>query len=271
MKKTKDKLNPNYEITWCPGCPNFLILEASKQALTNLIDKSNYKQTDFCIVTGIGCHAKIYDYINTSGIYGLHGRVIPTSLGITLGNPKLKVIGFAGDGDTYAEGMAHFIHAGRYNTDMTLIVHDNQAFSLTTGQPTPTSQQGYITKSTPYGEPDNPLNPLKLALASGITFIARCNSKEISHTTEIIEKAIKHPWFSYVEIMQDCLIFNKSVNNKDKLMYKVNNKDKKKAEKLAEEYNYQEKKGKIPIGIIYQEKNPTLNEKLKKWKKRQKK
>ena len=104
---------------------------------------------------------------------------------------------------------------------MTLLVHDNQSFSLTTGQPTPTSQQGYVSKASPKGEINKPLNPIKLALAAGISFIARCNSKDINHTAEIIEKAINHPGFSFVEIIQDCLIFNKEINNKDKLMYKI--------------------------------------------------
>ena len=143
------EISTKNENTWCPGCPNFMILESAKGAIAKLIDGGR-RQEDFAMVTGIGCHAKIFDYLNISGIYGLHGRVIPTALGITLGNPNLTVIGFAGDGDTYAEGMAHFIHVARYNLDMTLIVHDNQSFSLTTGQATPTSQLGYKNKAKPF-------------------------------------------------------------------------------------------------------------------------
>lgn len=256
-------LKTKYEITWCPGCPNFMILESAKKAF------SKFNQKELAMVTGIGCHAKIYDYLNISGIYGLHGRVIPTMTGITLGNPNLKVIGFAGDGDTYSEGMAHFIHAGRYNANMTLIVHDNQAFSLTTGQPTPTSQQGYISKAKPQGEENKPFNPIKLALATGTTFIARCNARDINHTAEIIEKAIKHQGFAFIEIIQDCLIFNKEINNKDKLMYKIpDNQDKIKALSLASQWDYNSKTGKIPLGVIYQIKEPTLTEKFQFKKKR---
>jgi len=243
-------------ITWCPGCPNFLILESVKKALEKI------KREDIAIVTGIGCHGKIFDYLNVSGIYGLHGRVIPTATGIKLGNPNLKVLGFAGDGDTYSEGMAHFIHAGRFNPDMTLIVHDNQSFSLTTGQPTPTTQQGYESKASPLGEFNKPFNPIKLALASGMGFIARCNARDINHTAEILRVAIKHKGFSFVEVIQDCLIFNIEINNKDKMMYKIkDNLDKKIAEKLAEEWDYNSKKGKIPIGIIYHEEKPSLEDK----------
>ncbi|MCD4759456.1 2-oxoacid:ferredoxin oxidoreductase subunit beta [archaeon] len=247
-------LDTKNEITWCPGCSNFMILNSVKKA----IKKSKIK--NFTMVTGIGCHAKIFDYLNISGIYGLHGRVLPTMLGIKIGNPKLNVIGFAGDGDTYSEGLSHFISAGRYNSNMTLLVHDNQSFSLTTGQVTPTSQQGFKAKSEPLGNFNTPLNPLKLALSSGITFIARCDSKDIDHTAKIIEQAIKHKGFAFVEIIQTCLIFNKEMNNLSKYTYKVNNSNMKKAIILADKWNYNSKKGKIPIGIIYKEKRKTLEE-----------
>jgi 2-oxoglutarate ferredoxin oxidoreductase subunit beta len=253
-------LSTTQPITWCPGCPNFMILESVKKTISNLISKGA-KQEDFAIVTDIGCNSKIYDYLNLSGIYGLHGRAIPTALGVTLGNPKLKVLAFSGDGGAYSEGLSHFVSAGRFNSNMTLIVHDNQSFSLTTGQATPTSQQGYKSKSEPLGEFNFPLNPIKLALASNFSFIARCNARDIQHTSEILEKAIKHNGFSYIEIIQDCLIFNLESNNKDKLMYKIpDNKDKAKAEKFANEWDYNSKSGKIPLGIIFQEQRPTLQE-----------
>lgn len=244
----KEDLSTTQENTWCPGCLNFMVLESVKRAL------SKFEQKNLAMVTGIGCHAKIFDYLNISGIYGLHGRVIPTAQGIKFGNPNLDVIGFAGDGDTYAEGMAHFIHAFRNNINMTLVVFDNQSFSLTTGQPTPTSQKGYVSKSVLGGETRNPVNPISLALASGGTFIARANARDINHTAEIIEKAIKHDGFSFVEIVQDCLIFNPEANNKDKKMYKIDdNKKKDSAEKFAKEYDYSLKDGKIPVGVIYYE------------------
>lgn len=254
-------LDTKNESTWCPGCPNFMLLAGAKKAIKSMISEGD-KQEDFAMTTGIGCHAKIFDYLNISGVYGLHGRVLPTALGLKLGNPHLKVIGFAGDGDTYSEGISHFIHACRYNSDMTLIVHDNQAFSLTTGQSTPTSQQGYKNKATgPAGELNVPLNPIKVALASGASFVARCNARDIEHTAEIIEKAIKHKGFSFVEAIQSCLIFNLEMNDIDKLTHKINNgKDMPKALALADEWNYNSGKGKIPIGVIYEEKRDTLEE-----------
>ena len=117
--KTSKKLDTKYSITWCPGCPNFKILDATKIALTRLM-KKGYNAKDFAMVTGIGCHGKIFDYINLSGIYGLHGRAIPIAQGVKLGNPNLHVLAFAGDGDVYSEGISHFIHAGKQNSDITL-------------------------------------------------------------------------------------------------------------------------------------------------------
>lgn len=247
-------LNTKNEITWCPGCPNFMILASVKKAIEELINAGE-KQENFAMVTDIGCHAKIFDYINISGIYGLHGRALPTALGITLANPKLRTLAFMGDGATYSEGMSHFIHAGRFNPNLTLIVHDNQSFSLTTGQPTPTSQKGYVSKASPFGLDETPFNPIKLALASGTGFIARCNARDIAHTAEILVKAINHKGFAFVEIIQDCLIFNKDMNAKDKMMYKVkDNFDLKIAESLADEWNYNSKEGKIALGVLYQKK-----------------
>ncbi|MFA6022636.1 MAG: thiamine pyrophosphate-dependent enzyme [Candidatus Pacearchaeota archaeon] len=261
------KISTTYPITWCPGCPNFLILESVKKALGKLIGEG-VKHEDFAMVTGIGCNSKIFDYLNISGIYGLHGRALPTAIGMKLANPKLKVLTFTGDGDTYAEGMEHFIHSCRYNADMTTIVHDNRAFSLTTGQATPTSQQGYKTKAEPFGELHEPINPIKLALVSGATFVARCNAKDIQHTAEIIEKAIKHKGFAFVEIIQNCLIFNVE-DNFDKKMYKIeDNKDNmEKAMSLASEFDYNSLNNPVPIGIFYQITKPTLEEKWEKVKK----
>jgi len=146
---------------------------------------------------------------------------------------------------------------------MTLIVHDNQSFSLTTGQPTATSQQGFESKASPLGEFNHPLNPVELALAAGTSFIARCNAKDINHTAEILEKAIKHKGFSFVEIIQDCLIFNKEFDKgRDEIMYKIeDNSDLEKAHTIAHEWDYNSKKGKIPIGVIYQTDKPSLEDK----------
>ncbi len=260
--KNPKSLGTDEPITWCPGCPNFMILAAFKQTLQRMISVGKMKQTDFAITTDIGCHAKMFDYLNLSGIYCLHGRALPTATGITLGNPNKKVVTFAGDGAVYSEGMGHLIPAFRYNSDMTLILHDNQSFSLTTGQPTPTSQKGYQSKAKPQGEENNPLNPLMIALGAGATFIARTNARDIPHMVAVFGKAMKHKGFSFVEVIQDCLIFNLDINNKDKLMYNVkDNSDFDIACKLAREFDYNSKAGKIPIGVLYQKKADALSDK----------
>lgn len=254
-------LRTNAKITWCPGCPDHMILEAAKRAVESLI-KQGYKHKDFAMTAGIGCHGKIFDYFNLSGVYGLHGRAIPLATGIKLGNPNLNVLTFAGDGDTYSEGMEHFIHACRYNPDITLIVHDNQSFSLTTGQATPTSQLGFKTKAEPLGEFNKPFNPILLALSAGATFVARCNAYDMDHTQKIIEEAIQHKGFAFVEIIQDCLVFNLEANNRDSLMYLLDDKKRTltQAMSLAQEFDYNLGKGKIPLGVFYKTHRNTLDE-----------
>lgn len=260
MNDIKEKLKTLNSPTWCPGCNNFFILESVKRALAKLI-KEGAKHEDFAMVTGIGCHAKIFDYLNLSGFYGLHGRVLPTALGIKLGNPNLTVLGFAGDGDTFAEGMDHFIHSFRYNANMTFIVFNNNCFSLTTGQPAPTSQIGFKSKPNPEGEYLKPINSIKLALASGATFVARVGSRDLNFISEVIEKAVKHKGFSYIEAMQECIIFSDKMKNSD-LFYKIeDNRDLKKAMELSEEWDYAHGKGKIPLGVLYQTNEETLEEK----------
>jgi len=254
-------LRTEKKITWCPGCPDHVILESSRRAILSLM-KQGYKREDFAMVCGVGCHGKIFDYLNISGVYGLHGRAIPTAIGVKIGNPNLNMLVFAGDGDTYSEGMAHFIHACRFNPDLTLIVNDNQAFSLTTGQATPTSQLGYKTKAEPLGEFNQPINPIHLALSSGASFVARCNARDIEHTQKIIEEAVKHKGFSFVEIIQDCIVFNLEVNDRDSRMYKLSDKDRslKKALFLSQEFDYNFGKGKIPLGIFYKHHRNSLHE-----------
>jgi len=240
--------------TWCPGCPDHMIMESVRRALLSLIDKG-FKRENFAMTCDIGCHGKIFDYLNMSGIYGLHGRAIPTAIGMKFGNPNLNVIAFAGDGATYSEGMEHFVHACRSNPNITLIVNDNQSFSLTTGQATPTSQLGFKTKIQTSGVFTSPLSPLLLALVSGATFIARCNARDLDHTQKIIEKAIQHKGFSFVEIIQDCIVFNIPVNNKDARMYKLDEKKRsfEEALTLAREFDYNIGDGKIALGVFYED------------------
>ena len=198
--------------TWCPGCWNFQILAGVKNYLGNKI-KSEEDKKNYAMVTGIGCHAKIFDYINLNGINSLHGRALPTALGIKISNPKMKVIAFSGDGDAYAEGMEHLIHAARYNSDIKYLVHNNQVFALTVGQPTPVTEVGFKDKTTPKGVKMQPINPIKLMLAAGAGFVARVYA-DVKQIEEVLDEAFKHKGFAFIEVIQPCLIFHPDIDYK---------------------------------------------------------
>ena len=254
--KTKnpiEELSTKTPLTWCPGCFNFQILAGVKNFLSNEV-KNGKTKDDFAIVSGIGCHAKIFDYINLNGINTLHGRVLPTCLGIKIGNPNLSIIGFSGDGDAYAEGMEHLIHAARYNSDIKYIVHNNQVFALTVGQPTPTTEIGFKDKTTPQGVKIPPINPIKLMLAAGATFIARVFA-DIKQVEWALNEASKHKGFAFIEILQPCIIFHPDADYK-KRIYSLeesghNKNDFNEAWKEAVEFDYNSI-NKVPVGIFYQ-------------------
>ncbi len=252
--------------TWCPGCWNFQILAGVKNYLGNKI-KSEEDKKNYAMVTGIGCHAKIFDYINLNGINSLHGRALPTALGIKISNPKMKVIAFSGDGDAYAEGMEHLIHAARYNSDIKYLVHNNQVFALTVGQPTPVTEVGFKDKTTPKGVKMQPINPIKLMLAAGAGFVARVYA-DVKQIEEVLDEAFKHKGFAFIEVIQPCLIFHPDIDYK-KYTYllkskKHNTKSFEQAMKRAGEFDYNKitKKTKIPLGIFYKEKRDVFEEKI---------
>lgn len=250
MSQDLNTKNPN---TWCPGCFNFQILLGLKNAV------AKHNKDDFALVSGIGCHAKIFDYINLNGMNTLHGRVLPTALGIKMGNPNLNVLGFSGDGDAFAEGMEHLVHAARLNPNIKYFVHNNQVFALTVGQPTPTTEIGFKDKTTPYGTKTQPLNPIKLMLAANASFVARvyADSKQVE---SIIQEALKHKGFAFIEILQPCIIFHPDTGMKDKL-YNMDHdtSNMEEAMKKANEFDYNTTK-KIPLGIFYKKERETLEE-----------
>jgi len=259
---TNLNLNTGTIPTWCPGCYNFQILAGVK----NVLEKEITKNKKFAIASGIGCHAKIFDYINLPGINTLHGRVIPTCLGMKIGNPNLNVLGFSGDGDAYAEGISHLIHAARYNSDFKYFVHNNQVFALTVGQSTPTTEKGFKDKTNPLGVKHIPLNPIKLMLSSGASFVARVFA-DVKQIEFITEQALKHKGFAFIEIIQPCIIFHPDIGIKERLYsLEKSGHDKtnlKAAIEKADEYDYnnENNKGKIPIGIFYQKQRQTFEEK----------
>ncbi|USN46002.1 MAG: 2-oxoacid:ferredoxin oxidoreductase subunit beta [Candidatus Woesearchaeota archaeon] len=190
--------------TWCPGCGNFGILVALQQAIVEM----GWEQHEVLIVAGIGCSGHICNYVNTYVFEGLHGRPVPVAIGAKLANPNLHVIVMAGDGDTYGEGLNHFINGIRGNHDVTMIVHNNGLYALTTGQSSPASDKGFKSPSTPAGLIEPALNPLALALTQNGSFVARTAAFDMKQQKEVFMQAFKHKGFSFVEVMQHCVTFN---------------------------------------------------------------
>ncbi len=194
-----------YGTAWCPGCGNFSILKAVKQALV----AGQLEPHEVLFVSGIGQAAKAPHYLNANVFNGLHGRSLPVATGAKLANPKLTVIVESGDGCNYGEGGNHFLAAIRRNINVTLLVHNNQVYGLTKGQASPTTSEGFVTKAQPEGVASVPFNPIAVAVAMQSGFVARGFSGMIDHLSELIQQAIAHPGFALIDVLQPCVSFNK--------------------------------------------------------------
>jgi 2-oxoglutarate ferredoxin oxidoreductase subunit beta len=250
--------------TWCPGCFNFMILAGVQRFLEKQI-ASGKKKEDFAVVSGIGCAGKIFDYLNLQGVNSLHGRVLPVALGMKIGNPKLNVLGFSGDGDAYAEGMEHLIHMARYNSNIKYLVHNNQVFALTIAEPSPATEKGYKDKTNPVGVKLQPINSIKLMLGAGASFVARVFA-DVNQVANVLEEAQKHKGFCFIEVIQPCIIFHNDAGYKEKT-YNLQEKGHDKtnfeeAMRKAEEFDYNGIKAdtKIPLGIFYQKTKDVFEE-----------
>lgn len=256
MTKHEYKL---YEPSWCPGCGNFMIRTALKQALEEL----KIEPHEVVIASGIGQAAKMPHYIKVNGFNGLHGRALPPAIGIKMANKDLNVIVESGDGDTYGEGGNHFIHTIRRNINIAHFVHNNQIYGLTKGQGSPTTAMGQKTTLQFDGVKVEPLNPLALALTMGAGFVARGFSGDIPHLVEVMKEAITYNGYALVDILQPCVVWNK-VNTY--AWYKE------RAYHLPEDYDYTDKEkaykkamefdDKIPIGVLYKVEKNTYEDKF---------
>lgn len=202
---TLDKLMSPIAPTWCPGCGNFSILTALKQALIEL----NLKMEEVVIVFGIGCSGNTADFIKCYGLHALHGRGLANAIGIKLANHRQKVIMIGGDGDIYGEGLNHLVAACRGNHDITTLVFNNHRYSLTTGQASPTSVKGTISKSTPQGLIEDPIGALSIAVSNGAGFVARAYAGKLKQMAELIKAGILYEGFSLIDVQQPCPSFNK--------------------------------------------------------------
>lgn len=201
---TKSDFESENDVRWCPGCGDYAILSAVQQVMPTL----GIPKEKFVFVSGIGCSSRFPHYMNCYGFHTIHGRALTVATGIKSINPDLLVWVVTGDGDGLAIGGNHFIHAIRRNQDFKILLFNNKIYGLTKGQYSPTSELGKKTKSTPYGSIDNPINPISIAISAGATFVARTVDKNVKHMMEILKKAADHKGTAFVEIYQNCLVFN---------------------------------------------------------------
>lgn len=201
FKDFRNHIKPN----WCPGCGDFSVQAAIQKACA----ANGLEPEDLAVITGIGCSGRLSGYIRAYGFHATHGRSLPVAQGVKMANQDLTVIASGGDGDGFAIGMGHTVHALKRNIDITYIVMDNQVYGLTKGQTSPTSDAGFVTKTTPEGALERPIQPLKTAMASGATFIAQTLSSDIKELTAIIQEAMNHKGFSFINVFSPCVTYNK--------------------------------------------------------------
>lgn len=244
---------------WCPGCGNFPILNTLKEALVEL----EIEPHQLTVVSGIGQAAKLPHYMKCNTFNGLHGRTLPVATGIRLANHEMPVIAIAGDGDCYGEGGNHLLHAVRRNINVKLFVHDNQVYGLTKGQASPTTMEGVVTKTQPFGSLSEALNPVAMAVALDCSLVARGFAGDTEFLKGLMKEALNQKGFTLLDILQPCVTFNK-VNTYRwyrERVYRIGDDhdpfDRIEAFKKALEWGER-----IPTGIIYRNSRPTLEERI---------
>jgi 2-oxoglutarate/2-oxoacid ferredoxin oxidoreductase subunit beta len=244
---------------WCPGCGNFGILRALNRALIEM----ELEPHQVLLVSGIGQAGKLPHYTRGNVFNSLHGRPVPPAIGAKIANPELIVIAISGDGDAYGEGGNHFLHACRRNHDITYLVHNNQVYGLTKGQASPTSDIGFVTKTTPYGAV-SPVNPIALAIVNGASFVGRGFAGDIDHLSHLIREGITHRGFALIDILQPCVSFNykNTFGWYRERVYKLEDEGYDPSDKRAALEKALEWGEKIPIGVIYEENLPVYEDQL---------
>ncbi len=266
METVENKLTPKdfasaMEVKWCPGCGDYSILKQVQTVFPDLgVPKEN-----FVFISGIGCSSRFPYYMDTYGMHSIHGRAAAIASGVKAANPDLSVWIISGDGDAFSIGGNHFIHLMRKNFDVNYLVFNNQIYSLTKGQYSPTSERGKISKSTPYGSIEEPFNPSELALGAKASFVARSLDRDPKHMQTILKRAHAHKGTSFVEIYQNCPVFN------DTTFFAFSDKETKKDEAILVEHgkpllfgNNEEKgikfEGLTPVIVNYKEKGISPND-----------
>lgn len=253
MATVKDYSN-EVRPTWCLGCGDFGIWNSLKRGLA----ESGLEPEQVMMVTGIGCGSKMADYLHVPGLNGLHGRTLALATGYKLANHAMKVICVHGDGDGYSMGANHFIQAIRRNIGIVDIVENNHVYALTKGQYSPTSRQGWVTKTSPDGVIERPLNPLALAISQGATFVARGYALDIAQLSKLIIAGLNHRGYALIDVMQPCVSFNRPMGYEwyRERVYQVSDQGHDPTNRdaaLAIAFQYPGSGDKVPLGIIYQD------------------
>jgi 2-oxoglutarate ferredoxin oxidoreductase subunit beta len=205
LQFTVDDYKSSEKPTWCPGCGDFGVLNALYHAMR----EKNFNPKDVVLVSGIGCSSRLPFFVATYGFHGVHGRAMPIATGVKVARPDLHVLVLGGDGDAFAIGGGHFMHAARRNLNVTYVIMDNQTYGLTKGQASPTAQRGYVHKAAPQGTLEEPVNPLLLAMACGASFVARGFSGQPKDLAQLILAGIEHQGLAIIDTYSPCPTFNK--------------------------------------------------------------
>ncbi len=204
MAYTRADFQTDQEVRWCPGCGDYTILAS----LQNFLAEMDVEREKHVFISGIGCSGRVPYYMNTYGLHSIHGRAPAVATGVAVANPDLQVWVITGDGDGLSIGGNHLIHALRRNVNLKILLFNNQIYGLTKGQYSPTSEQGKVTKTSPLGSLDYPFNPISLALGAEATFVARTIDMDRKHTASVLEAAVDHDGSAFIEIYQNCNVFN---------------------------------------------------------------
>ena len=240
--------------TWCPGCGDFGVLNALYRAMADL----KIRPENFVIVSGIGCSSRLPEFVNAYGFHSVHGRSLPIATGIKLARPELEVMAVGGDGDGLAIGGNHFMHAARRNIDIAYVMMDNSVYGMTKGQPSPTSDMGVISKASPYGVLEQPINPASLAVAFGATFVARGFSGKPRDLEALIVGAVSHKGFAFVHVISPCVTF---LNAYDRWQTNTVEVESHNPEDRAEAFRLTSLTDKFRLGVFYQKEEETLDAK----------
>ena len=203
--------NPEYDFKWCPGCGDFGVRRALEAALERRMIETELPMENNVVVAGIGCSGNLMHLLEGPqpyGFHGIHGRTLPVAMGVKMGRPELNVVIIAGDGDFLGIGMEHIAPQAARNLDVTAVIMDNAVYGLTKGQSSPTTELGDVTSSTPYGKPEESINPLRLYLSMSASFVASAMSSKVKDMSQMITEAINHPGFAIVHIQSPCTTYN---------------------------------------------------------------